>query len=133
MIYTPTRTFWHGLRPHRSRETVSGIRQEKWLYIVRNHRGNIVASGNRWLISGIGPDLAAKYLAAWWVDESERRPTAGWSITCRPAWRTRKAVADIPAGWYVRPAAAPATRPGPHPVTGLVRASRIHRPVRRVR
>lgn len=139
MINTLTRTFWHTLRPTRSRLMSSGIRQEKWFYTVRNHRGNVVATGERWLISAISADLAAKYLAAWWVDESERRPTAGWSITCRPAWRTQKAVADIPAGWVVRSghddtgARPSARRPVPHRAVGLLRRSRTRRPVQRVR
>lgn len=101
MISTLSRTFFQGLRPTRSRQMPSGICQEKWLYVVKNHRGNVITSGERWLISGVSPELAAKYLAAWWVDEGERCPTAGWTMTVRPAWRARKAMADIPEGWVV--------------------------------
>src|SRR3954470_13378550 len=139
MNTAPARPFWHGLRPSRTRHTTTGLRLEKWHYTVRNHRGNIVATGERWLVSNIPADFAAKYLPGWWVDESERRPLAGWNMTCRPAWRVRKAMADIPAGWVVRSGydhpTQPTTtrRPVPDPLPGLLRGSRPHRDVRTLR
>lgn len=85
----------------RMRQTSHGLWQEKWRWTLKNHRGNIVAKGERWLISGLGPQPAAHYLASWWVAEGDRLPTAGWTMCARPAWRTKRGVASVPASLIV--------------------------------
>lgn len=99
LLATPQPARTRVLPAPRTRKIANGLRQERWVFTVQNHRGNRVAKGERWLISQLDEGTAARYLAGWWAEEGGRNPTAGWRIHARPAWRTRKATADIPQRW----------------------------------
>lgn len=83
----------------RTRRIANDLKQERWLFTVINHRGNVVTRGERWLISSLDEGTAARYLAGWWAEEGGRCPMAGWRIHARPAWRARRATATIPLRW----------------------------------
>lgn len=99
MTLTPWRNFWP--ETSRTRQTQHGLVQERWHWTLKNHRGNVVDRGSRWLISGLEPQAAAGYLASWWVAEGDRRPTEGWEMRARPARRTQRGVAAVPASLMV--------------------------------